>query len=87
MIDRIDLHPFEHAQLVGDRRQMLEAVTHPQARLANLAKAERTLDIIPPAAGHLRGEFVLPRELLHVQFGQLGLGIERVDVAWPSLHE
>src|SRR5437879_5971358 len=87
MIDRIDLHALIDAKLISNGRQMLEAVAHPLARLANLAGAKGAPDVVPLAAGHVRRELVLPHELLHVQLSQLRLRIERVDVAWPAFHE
>src|SRR5262245_25926308 len=66
---------------------MLEAITHPHSRLPGTAKAERTLDVIALAAGHLRREFVLPLEFLHVQVSQFRLGVEGVDVARTAFHE
>jgi hypothetical protein len=74
--------------MVGDRRKVLELVAHPEPGPTDLAELVRAADKVPLAAGHVAGKAVaLPAELLHVQVGQLGLGVERVDVRGPALHE
>src|SRR4051812_15823950 len=87
MVDRVDLATAVDAELVDDARQMLEVLAHPETGVAGAAEPEGAADVVAPAAAHGRIEFVVVAELLHVKVGELGLGIERVDVAGAAFHE
>jgi hypothetical protein len=87
VVDALGLATAIDTQLVGHAGEVLEVFAHFQAGLADLTELERARHVVPLAARHGRGEFVFAGELRHVEFGQLGLGIERVDVAGAPFEE
>ena len=88
VVDGLRLEAAIEADIVHAVGEIAELGVDLYAELPRPAELERTPDEVPLAGVHARFELVaLLDELGHVQVGELGLGIEGVDVARAAFHQ
>src|SRR5947207_14725439 len=87
MIYAFGLRASLDTKIVRALRQMRKVFANIHSGLSRLAKFERALNEVALAARHGRSKFALPHEFLHVEFGQLRLRIERINMARAALHQ
>ena len=80
-------HAADHAQFVGARGDVRQQIADPQSRLAALLELPQALQPLAAWTGALRTGVGFQLGRLAVPLGQLGLGIERVDVRNAAVHE
>jgi hypothetical protein len=79
------IHRPQHTQLIGPRRQLGEQLADLEPRLTMLLEFPRRREQVSRG-----GKFELrlgDGKGLTIQFGELGLGVEGVDMRHPAVHE
>ena len=76
----------EEAEVVGDLGEVRPIVRHVRAAPARLDESERALHVVTFAAFHRGLLLALTHELLEVQLFECRLGIEGIEVRWPTFH-
>ena len=86
MVDRLDLATAVEAHIVHPFLEVVPFGGNIGSALSGLDEIEGALDKVAFARRHGALLVTASLELLQVALGKFGLGVESVDMGWPSLH-